>query len=144
LDRGAEPLATCGVEAVDVRIPRPACSSVPRPVEVGAPAATRGAGDDGSATDRVRDGDGFAALDVYRIEAAEANTAFVEIQNTMLFSDGRPIAGRPAPLQDAPPAETGRSARRGSRRLGRIRAVLRLGKRPHPGRRDVPFCAPSR
>ena len=42
----------------------------------------------GAATDRVRDAAMvfLAALDAYRTEAAEANTAFVEIQNTMLFA----------------------------------------------------------
>ncbi len=83
-------LATCGVEAVDVRM-FPVTS-----VQLGIPAdevwvrrRTRvEQAMTGAVTDRVRDAAMvfLAALDVYRDEAAEANTAFVEIQNTMLFA----------------------------------------------------------
>jgi SAM-dependent methyltransferase len=83
-------LATCGVETVDVRM-FPVTS-----VQLGVPAdevwlrrrARAEQAMTGTATERVRDAAMvfLAAIDVYRIEAAEANTAFVEIQNTMLFA----------------------------------------------------------
>jgi SAM-dependent methyltransferase len=83
-------LATCGVETVDVRM-FPVTS-----VQLGVPAdevwlrrrARVEQAMTGGATNRVRDAAMvfLAALDAYRIEAAEANTAFVEIQNTMLFA----------------------------------------------------------
>jgi SAM-dependent methyltransferase len=83
-------LATCGVEAVDVRM-FPVTS-----VQLGVPAddvwLRRRARVEQAMTaataDRVRDAAMvfLAALDSYRTEAAEANTAFVEIQNTMLFA----------------------------------------------------------
>jgi SAM-dependent methyltransferase len=83
-------LANCGIEAVDVRL-----FPVSR-VQLGVPPADvwtrrRARVEEamaGAATDRVRDAAMvfLSALDVYRDEAAEANTAFVEIQNTMLFA----------------------------------------------------------
>jgi SAM-dependent methyltransferase len=83
-------LATAGIEAVDVRL-FPVSS-----VQLGVPAervwARRRARVEevmaAAATDRVREAATvfLAALDDYRAEAAEANTAFVEIQNTMLFA----------------------------------------------------------
>jgi len=83
-------LATCGVETVDVRM-FPVTS-----VQLGVPAddvwLRRRARVEQAMTaataDRVRDAAMvfLAALDSYRTEAAEANTAFVEIQNTMLFA----------------------------------------------------------
>ena len=83
-------LGTAGIEAVDVRV-FPVTS-----VQLGVPpddvwTRRRARVDEamaGAATDRVRDAAMvfLAALDAYRTEAAEANTAFVEIQNTMLFA----------------------------------------------------------
>jgi len=83
-------LATCGIEAVDVRM-FPVTG-----VQLGAPPdevwerrrAPVEEAMTGSVADRVRDAAMvfLAALDAYRTEAAEANTAFVEIQNTMLFA----------------------------------------------------------
>ena len=83
-------LASCGIEAVDVRM-FPVTS-----VQLGVPLdevwVRRRAGVEqaiaGKVSDRVRDAAAvyLAALDTYRTEAAEANTAFVEIQNTMLFA----------------------------------------------------------
>jgi len=83
-------LATCGIETVDVRM-FPVTS-----VQLGVPPdevwerrrAHVEEAMTGGVADRVRDAAMvfLAALDAYRTEAAEANTAFVEIQNTMLFA----------------------------------------------------------
>jgi SAM-dependent methyltransferase len=83
-------LAFAGIEAVDVRM-FPVTS-----VQLGVPpedvwTRRRARVEEavaGATTDRVRDAAVvfLAALDAYRTEAAEANTAFVEIQNTMLFA----------------------------------------------------------